>query len=156
VLERKAGAARIYVNGVRVAEEENFLFSYNIKSPTSAIRRAMIRERTNVGRSAYSDRVESMLLDCKTTEIAVMGPDGAINIIFCKEIADAKNKEKKRAELVKEHRDKFANPYVAAGLGYIDQVIFSRETRPLICRGLDMLASKRQSRPLKKHGNIPL
>jgi propionyl-CoA carboxylase beta chain len=91
-----------------------------------------------------------------TAEIAVMGPDGAINIIFRKEIAEAKDKEKKRAELVKEYREKFANPYVAAGLGYIDKVIFPRETRPLICKGLDVLASKRQNRPPKKHGNIPL
>ncbi|MGD9396424.1 MAG: carboxyl transferase domain-containing protein [Candidatus Thorarchaeota archaeon] len=91
-----------------------------------------------------------------TAEIAVMGPDGAINIIFRKEIAAAKNKEKKRAELVKEYREKFANPYVAAGLGYIDKVIFPRETRPLICSGLGMLESKRKSRPPKKHGNIPL
>ena len=85
-----------------------------------------------------------------------MGPDGAINIIFRKEIEAAKDKEKKRAELVKDYRDKFANPYVAAGLGYIDRVIFSHETRKLICSGLDMLASKRKSRPPKKHGNIPL
>ena len=89
-------------------------------------------------------------------EIAVMGPDGAINIIFRKEIAAAKDKEKKRAELVKEYREKFANPYIAAGLGYIDKVIFPHETRPLICKGLDILASKRQDRPPKKHGNIPL
>lgn len=91
-----------------------------------------------------------------TAEIAVMGPDGAINIIFRKEIEAAKDKKKKREILTKDYRDKFANPYVAAGLGYIDKVIFPRETRPLICRGLDMLASKRQSRPPKKHGNIPL
>jgi acetyl-CoA carboxylase carboxyltransferase component len=91
-----------------------------------------------------------------TAEIAVMGPDGAINIIFRKEIEAAKNKEKKREELVKEYREKFANPYVAAGLGYIDKVIFPRETRPLICSGLEMLESKRKSRPPKKHGNIPL
>jgi acetyl-CoA carboxylase carboxyltransferase component len=85
-----------------------------------------------------------------------MGPDGAINIVFRKEIVDAKNKEKKRAEYVKECRDKFANPYIAAGLGYIDKVIFPRETCFLICKGPDMLASKRQSRLPKKHGNIPL
>ncbi|MHA3964567.1 MAG: acyl-CoA carboxylase subunit beta [Candidatus Thorarchaeota archaeon SMTZ1-45] len=91
-----------------------------------------------------------------TAEIAVMGPDGAINIIFRKEIARAKDKEKKRAQLVKEYRDKFANPYVAAGHGYVDKVIFPRETRSLICKGLDMLESKRQNRPPKKHGNIPL
>ncbi len=70
VLEKSGEVGRIYVNGVRVAEEENFLFSYNITSLTSTIRKAMNRERTNVGRSAYSDRVKSMLLTCRTTEIA--------------------------------------------------------------------------------------
>jgi len=85
-----------------------------------------------------------------------MGPDGAINIIFRKEIEVAKDKEKRRADLVKEYREKFANPYVAVGLGYIDKVIFPRETKPLIYSGLEMLASKRKSRPQKKHGNIPL
>jgi acetyl-CoA carboxylase carboxyltransferase component len=72
------------------------------------------------------------------------------------EIARAMDKEKKRAQFVKEYRDKFANPYVAAGLGYVDKVIFPRETRSLICKGIDMLESKRQTRPPKKHGNIPL
>ena len=91
-----------------------------------------------------------------TAEIAVMGPEGAINIIFRKEIEEAKDKKKKRTELVKEYREKFANPYVAAGLGYVDKVIFPHETRPLICSGLEMLASKSKSRPPKKHGNIPL
>jgi len=90
------------------------------------------------------------------SQIAVMGPDGAINIIFRKEIGEAKDKEKKRAELVKEYKEQFANPYIAAGLGYIDKVIYPRETRKLICDGLDLLASKRQNRPPKKHGNIPL
>jgi acetyl-CoA carboxylase carboxyltransferase component len=90
------------------------------------------------------------------SQIAVMGPDGAINIIFRKEIAAAKNKDKKRAELAKEYKEQFANPYIAAGLGYIDKVIYPRETRKLICNGLDLLASKRQNRPPKKHGNIPL
>ncbi len=85
-----------------------------------------------------------------------MGDDGAINIIFRKEIAAAKDKVKKRAELVKDYRDKFANPYIAAGLGYIDKVIFPRETRLLICKGLGMLANKRQRVPPKNHGNIPL
>jgi len=79
-----------------------------------------------------------------------------INIIFRMEIAAAKDKAKKRAELVKDYRETFANPYVAAGLGYIDKVIFPHETRPLICSGLEMLASKRKSRQPKKHGNIPL
>jgi len=90
------------------------------------------------------------------SQIAVMGPDGAINIIFRKEISAAKDKEKKRAQLAKEYKEQFANPYIAAGLGYIDKVIYPRETRKLICNGLDLLASKRQNRPPKKHGNIPL
>ena len=70
VLERKGDVARIYINGVRVAEEENFLFSYNITSLTQQIRRALNRERTNVGRSAYSSRVKSILLACKRQEVA--------------------------------------------------------------------------------------
>ncbi|MEM2914351.1 MAG: ATP-binding protein, partial [Candidatus Bathyarchaeia archaeon] len=70
VLEKKGETARIYVNGVKVAEEENFLFSYNITSLTSSIRKALNRERTNVGRSAYSDRVKSILLSCKSKEVA--------------------------------------------------------------------------------------
>ncbi|MGM0687386.1 MAG: acyl-CoA carboxylase subunit beta [Promethearchaeati archaeon] len=90
------------------------------------------------------------------SEIAVMGPQGAINIIFRKEIRDAEDKEAKRQELVDEYREEFAHPYVAAGLGYIDKVVFPRETRPLICKGLDILETKRQDRPPKKHGNIPL
>ncbi len=71
VLSKKGETASIYVNGVRVAEEENFLFSYNITSLTSAIRKAMNRERTNVGRSAYSDRVKSILLSCQAQEVAI-------------------------------------------------------------------------------------
>jgi len=70
VLERKGETARIYINGVRVAEEDNFLFSYNITSLTSAIRKALNRERSNVGRTAYADRVKSVLLECQTKEVS--------------------------------------------------------------------------------------
>ena len=70
VLKKKSKTARIYINGVKVAEEENFLFSYNITSLTKKIRKALNRERTNVGRSAYSDRVKSILLSCKSKEVA--------------------------------------------------------------------------------------
>ena len=77
-------------------------------------------------------------------------------LFFIDCLRKAKDKDKKRAELVAEYREQFANPYIAAGLGYIDKVIYPHETRQLICKGLDMLASKRQSRPPKKHGNIPL
>jgi propionyl-CoA carboxylase beta chain len=91
-----------------------------------------------------------------SAEIAVMGPDGAVNIIFRKEIAEAENPEAKRAELVQMYREKFANPYVAAARGYLDDVIEPRETRPRLIEALRMLQNKRKSNPPKKHGNIPL
>jgi len=89
-------------------------------------------------------------------EIAVMGPDGAANIIFRKEIEAAEDKNAKRKEKIEEYRDTFANPYVAASRGYIDDVIEPSETRIKIAKALDMLASKRDSRPAKKHGNLPV
>jgi len=91
-----------------------------------------------------------------TAEIAVMGAEGAINIIFRKELAKAKDPEKRRMELVAEYRRKFANPYVAAEKGYIDDVIEPTETRPRLISALEMLVTKRESRPAKKHANIPL
>ena len=89
-------------------------------------------------------------------EIAVMGPEGAVNIIFRAELAKAKDPEARRADLVEEYRAKFANPYSAAGRGYVDEVIEPRETRPRLIAALEMLQNKRQSNPHKKHGNIPL
>ena len=91
-----------------------------------------------------------------TAEIAVMGPEGAVNIIFRKEIAEAEDVEATRARLVQEYREKFANPFVAAQRGYIDDVIEPRETRPKLISALEMLANKRDNNPPKKHGNIPL
>jgi propionyl-CoA carboxylase beta chain len=91
-----------------------------------------------------------------TAEIAVMGPHGAINIIFRKEIAEAKNPEQKRKELVNEYRSKFASPYIAAQKGYIDEVIEPAETRPKLISALESLATKREPRPTRKHGNVPL
>ena len=91
-----------------------------------------------------------------TAEIAVMGPHGAINIIFRRELAEADDVEQKRRELVSEYREKFANPYVAAQKGYIDEVIDPAETRPKLISALEMLATKREARPSKKHSNIPL
>jgi acetyl-CoA carboxylase carboxyltransferase component len=91
-----------------------------------------------------------------SAEIAVMGPDGAVNIIFRKELEKAKDRVKKKAELVAEYREKFASPYVAAERGYIDDVIEPKETRPRLINGLEMLSNKRDSNPAKKHGNIPL
>jgi acetyl-CoA carboxylase carboxyltransferase component len=91
-----------------------------------------------------------------SAEIAVMGPEGAVNIIFRKELAQAEDPAKRREELVAEYRAKFANPYVAAARGYIDDVIEPHETRPRLINALEMLANKRDSNPPKKHGCIPL
>jgi acetyl-CoA carboxylase carboxyltransferase component len=91
-----------------------------------------------------------------SAEIAVMGPDGAVNIIFRKEIAAADDPEARREELVADYRETFANPYVAAARGYIDDVIEPAETRPRLIEALQMLQNKRDANPPKKHGNIPL
>ena len=91
-----------------------------------------------------------------SAEIAVMGPEGAVNIIFRKELSESSDPDKRKEELVKEYRDTFANPYVAAGRGYIDDVIEPRETRPRLINALEMLSNKRDTNPAKKHGNIPL
>lgn len=91
-----------------------------------------------------------------SAEIAVMGPDGAVNIIFRKEISDSSDPEKKREELVREYRTTFANPYIAAERGYVDDVIEPQETRPRLINALESILNKREPRPPKKHGNIPL
>jgi len=91
-----------------------------------------------------------------TAEIAVMGVEGAVNIIFRDRIAGADAPDEERARLVAEYEDRFANPYVAAARGYVDEVILPSETRDRVARGLAMLAGKRQSVPARKHGNIPL
>ena len=91
-----------------------------------------------------------------TAEIAVMGPDGAVNILFRKELKKAEDVEKKRKELQDDYREKFANPYRAAELGYVDEIIEPSVTRPRLIRSFELLANKRQSNPPKKHSNIPL
>jgi propionyl-CoA carboxylase beta chain len=91
-----------------------------------------------------------------TAEIAVMGPHGAINIIFRKEITEAKDQKQKHNELVSEYRQKFASPYIAAQKGYIDEVIAPAETRPKLISALESLATKRELRPSRKHSNVPL
>ncbi|MGQ9468007.1 MAG: acyl-CoA carboxylase subunit beta [Anaerolineae bacterium] len=91
-----------------------------------------------------------------TAEIAVMGPEGAVNIIFRKEIAAAEDPEAEQERRVREYREQFANPYVAAARGYIDDVIEPQETRPRLIEALKMLRNKRDANPPKKHGNIPL
>jgi acetyl-CoA carboxylase carboxyltransferase component len=89
-------------------------------------------------------------------EIAVMGPDGAVNIIFRKELSEADDPVSRKDELTAEYREKFANPYIAASYGFIDDVIEPSETRPRLINALEMLENKRDSNPPKKHGNIPL
>ncbi|MCP4424169.1 MAG: acyl-CoA carboxylase subunit beta [Chloroflexi bacterium] len=126
---------------------------------------ATVPKITVVTRKAYggaycvmnSKHIRSDLnLAWPTAEIAVMGPDGAVNIIFRHELAAAENPDKRRAELVAEYKDNFANPYAAARRGYIDDVIEPNQTRPRLINALNMLQNKRANNPPKKHGNIPL
>jgi propionyl-CoA carboxylase beta chain len=91
-----------------------------------------------------------------TAEIAVMGPEGAVNILHRRELGAAADPETLRAQKVAEFREKFANPYVAADRGFVDEVIEPRLTRRKIIAGLEMTRSKRDKNPPKKHGNIPL
>lgn len=91
-----------------------------------------------------------------TAEIAVMGPDGAVNIIFRNELAEADDPVAKKDALVTNYRETFANPFKAAELGYIDEVILPQDTRPRLIQALRMLKNKREHLPPKKHGNIPL
>jgi propionyl-CoA carboxylase beta chain len=91
-----------------------------------------------------------------TAEIAVMGPEGAVNIVYKRELEKAKDKEAERAKRIEEFRERFANPYVAAERGYVDAVIRPRETRKKLIQALEMLEGKRDKNPPKKHGNIPL
>ncbi len=126
---------------------------------------ATVPKLTVVTRKAYGGAYDVMSskhirgdlnLAWPTAEIAVMGPDGAVNIVFRKELSQSADPAARKAELVEEYRRKFANPYVAAGRGYIDDVIEPRETRSRLINALEMLANKRDSNPPKKHGCMPL
>jgi len=126
---------------------------------------ATVPKLTVVTRKAYGGAYDVMSskhirgdvnLAWPSAEIAVMGPDGAVNIIFRKELAQAKDPLQRKAEMVAEYRRKFANPYVAASRGYVDDVIEPRETRPRLINALEMLSNKRDNNPAKKHGCIPL
>ncbi len=126
---------------------------------------ATVPKLTVITRKAYGGAYDVMSskhirgdvnLAWPSAEIAVMGPDGAVNIIFRKELAEAEDPVYRKAELVEEYREKFANPYIAASRGYIDDVIEPSETRPRLINALEMLSNKRDSNPPKKHGCIPL
>jgi len=126
---------------------------------------ATVPKLTVITRKAYGGAYDVMSskhirgdinLAWPSAELAVMGPEGAVEIIFRKELAAAEDPEKRKEALVAEYREKFANPYVAASRGYIDDVIEPRETRPRLINALEMLSNKRDINPAKKHGNIPL
>jgi len=126
---------------------------------------ATVPKLTVITRKAYGGAYDVMSskhirgdlnLAWPSAELAVMGPDGAVNIIFRKELTEASNPEARKAELASDYREKFANPYIAASLGYLDDVIEPSETRPRLINGLEMLSNKRAANPAKKHGNIPL
>jgi methylmalonyl-CoA carboxyltransferase large subunit len=104
------------------------------------------------GKDLGADRVVAW----PTAEIAVMGAEGAVEVVFRKEIDAAKDSAKRRQELIEEYRDTFANPYVAAGRRLVDDIIEPAETRRYICTALDALHAKRELRPPKKHGLMPL
>jgi propionyl-CoA carboxylase beta chain len=91
-----------------------------------------------------------------TAEIAVMGPEGAVNILYRREIAEAADPDTKRADLVEEYRDKLANPFIAASRGFIDEIIPPRATRAKLIAALASADHKRDRNPSRKHGNIPL
>jgi acetyl-CoA carboxylase carboxyltransferase component len=91
-----------------------------------------------------------------TAEIAVMGPEGAVNIIFRKELERAADPVSRKAQMIEEYKEKFSNPFIAAERGYVDDVIEPEETRPRLIAALEMLQTKRETLPPRKHGNIPL
>jgi len=91
-----------------------------------------------------------------SAEVAVMGPQGAVNVLYSDELEGADDPDARREELIEEYREQFANPYTAADRGFVDDVIEPRETRPRLVSDLEMLRSKRRSQPDRKHGNIPL
>jgi propionyl-CoA carboxylase beta chain len=126
---------------------------------------ATVAKITLITRKAYGGAYDVMSskhirgdinLAYPTAEIAVMGPEGAVNIVFRRDIQEASDPEHLRAEKAAEYRQKFANPYIAASLGYIDEVIDPRHTRAKLIHALEMLQNKRDTNPPKKHGNIPL
>ena len=130
-----------------------------------AFSEASVPKLTVITRKAYGGAYDVMAskhiradlnLAWPTAEIAVMGADGAVNIIFRKNIGEADDPDKAHKELSDDYKEKFASPYVAAEMGYIDRVIFPRETRKELILGLERYGNKRENRPKRKHGNIPL
>jgi propionyl-CoA carboxylase beta chain len=130
-----------------------------------AFAEATVPKLTVITRKAYGGAYDVMSskhiradlnLAWPTAEVAVMGPEGAVNIVFRKELEAADDPEARRAELIAEYAERFANPYTAAERGYVDDVIEPRRTRPSLVQGLELTLTKRVDTPRRKHGNIPL
>jgi propionyl-CoA carboxylase beta chain len=126
---------------------------------------ATVPKVTVVARKAYGGAYAVMAskhlradvnLAFPSAEIAVMAPEGAVSVVYRKELAAAKDPVAEKARLVQEYKDRYANPYQAARLGYVDEVIRPEDTRPRLVRALALLRTKRQTLPAKKHGNLPL
>ncbi|MDZ7779919.1 MAG: acyl-CoA carboxylase subunit beta [Gemmatimonadota bacterium] len=147
-----------------VAQEHGGIIRHGAKL-LYAFAEATVPKVTVITRKAYGGAYDVMNskhirgdvnLAWPQAEIAVMGPKGAVEVLFRKEIANAEDPEAATEERIEEYREKFAHPYVAAARGYVDDVIDPRETRPRLISALDMLRNKRDENPPRKHGNIPL
>lgn len=147
-----------------IAQEHGGIIRHGAKL-LYAYAEATVPKITVITRKAYGgayDVMSSKHIRCDINlawpgaEIAVMGPEGAINVLHRKELAEAADPAALRAKLVTDYRERFANPYIAASRGYIDDVIEPSQTRPCIINALEMLQNKRDTIPHKKHGNIPL
>ena len=147
-----------------VAQEHGGIIRHGAKL-LYAFAEATVPKLTVITRKAYGGAYDVMNskhirgdinLAWPQAEIAVMGPKGAVEILFRRELDEAENSEAAEAAQIEEYREKFANPYIAAARGYVDDVIDPRETRERLISALDMLQNKRDQNPPKKHGNIPL
>lgn len=145
-------------------QEHNGIIKHGAKL-LFAYAEATVPKITLITRKAYGGAYDVMAskhlradinLAYPTGEIAVMGPDGAVKIVFRRELKEADNPEEARLEYVDNYRETFANPYKAAELGYVDEILYPEESRTRLCSALLMLENKRETLPSKKHGNIPL
>ena len=147
-----------------IAQEHGGIIRHGAKL-LYAFAEATVPKLTVITRKAYGGAYDVMNskhirgdinLAWPQAEIAVMGPKGAVEILFRRELDEAENSEAAEAAQIEEYREKFANPYIAAARGYVDDVIDPRETRERLISALDMLQNKRDQNPPRKHGNIPL
>ena len=147
-----------------VAQEHGGIIRHGAKL-LYAFAEATVPKITVITRKAYGGAYDVMNskhirgdvnLAWPQAEIAVMGPKGAVEVLFRKEIQAAEDPQAATDQRIEEYREKFAHPYIAAARGYVDDVIDPRETRPRLISALDMLRNKRDSNPVRKHGNIPL